>query len=256
MFIQELIKGLGSYFKAHQVIFKYKLWPYMIIPGIMSLCYIFTLIILGNIWFSHISDYINMNWIPGFLQGEVMQTITTFLLWVLLFLTGYISYQPFILILFSPVLGYLSEITENHIYKQESPPFNFKNLLKDILRSLIINIRNIIKMIFFIAAAWIFIIIPIIGTIISSFLILMIQSFYNGFSLTDYTLERKRFTVKESIAFIKNNRAMTTGIGLGFMLMMFVPVFGWAAAPAYGTVASTIAALEKINNKHLSDMQL
>ena len=253
MFIKKLLKGLGAYIKANQVIFKYKLWPYMIIPGIMSLCYILTLIIMGNIWFGDISSYIHMHWIPRFLQGEVMQMITTFLLWVLLFVTGYVSYQPFILVLFSPILGYLSEITENYIYNQVSAPFNFKNLLKDIFRSLIINIRNIIKMLFFIILGWFCILIPVIGPIISSFLILMIQAFYNGFSLTDYTLERKRFSVKQSIIFIEENRAVTTGIGLGFMLMMFVPVLGWVTAPAYGTVAATIAALEKINNQNLSN---
>lgn len=252
MFIKNLFKGIGAYLKAHKVISKYRLWPFMIIPGIMSLCYILTLIILGYIWFGDISNYVNQNWIPGFMQGDIMQTITGFLLWILLFLTGYVTYQPIILILFSPILGYLSEITENRIYKQESPPFNFKNLVKDIIRSIVINIRNIMMMLLFIIMAWIFIIIPVIGTIVSSFLILIIQSYYNGFSLTDYTLERKRFSVKQSVDFIKKNRAVTTGVGLGFMLMMFVPLLGWITAPAYGTVAATIAALENINNQKIA----
>ena len=40
---------------------------------------------------------------------------------------------------------------------------------------------------------------------------------------------------------------------MGFVLLLMIPVFGWFAAPGYGTVAATLAALEKING---SDQEL
>ncbi len=94
--------------------------------------------------------------------------------------------------------------------------------------------------------AWLVTVIPVIGPPVSAFLILIIQSYYSGFSLIDYTLERKRYTVGESIAFAKRNRSRVTGVGMGFILIMFVPVIGWFAAPGFGVVAATLSSLEII----------
>ncbi|GBC60820.1 hypothetical protein DENIS_1779 [Desulfonema ishimotonii] len=248
MFLKEFFRGIGAYAKANRAIFKYRLWPYMIVPGLMSFCYILTLVIIGRTWFGVLADYVNTQWVPGFMQGAVVEMLTTFLLWVLLMLTGYVTYQPVILVLFSPVLSYLSEITEVRVYNQPGPPFHIKNILKDIIRSILINSRNILKMLLLILMAWILIIIPVVGAILSTVLIVLIQSYYNGFSLADYTLERKRYSVRESIRFVSQNRARFIGTGMGFMLMLLVPVLGWVAAPAYGTVAATLSALEIIND--------
>ena len=249
MFLKEFFKGIKSYVKGHRVISKHKLWRYMIAPGILSLLYTLALIILGIMYFGDISGYINDNWIPEFMKWKMLETITSVLLWVLLFLIGFITYKPVVLILFSPLLSYLSELTENAIYGRPSPDFEFKQMLKDIIRGLVITIRNLALTILFILPAWLLVFIPVIGPVISTILISCIMFYYDGFGLVYLTLERKRYSVSESIKFVKDSRPRVMGVGMGFFLMMLVPLLGWFAAPSYGAVAATIAALEKIDTR-------
>ncbi|MFO7557359.1 MAG: EI24 domain-containing protein [Desulfobacterales bacterium] len=249
MFVKELFAGITSYKKANQVISEYRLWPWLAIPGILSLCYILMLAILGVIYFSGMSEYVNENWIPGFIRGDTMVVIVSILLWLFLIVIGYLSYQQIVLIFFSPILGFLSEIVEKRVYNQEPPQFQIKNFFRDIIRSFVINARNIGWMLFLTLMAWLVGIFPLIGAILSPLLIFVIQSYYGGFGLIDYTLERKRYTVSESIDFVHKNRAMVTGVGMGFILLLLIPLIGWFFAPGYGAAAATLAALEKINQE-------
>lgn len=251
MFLKEFFQGINAYFKGNRVIFKYRLWPYMIIPGIMSFLYILLLIFLGAVYLPDMSGFVMENWIPDFMKNGIMYFVTYALLWIFMILIVFLTYKSVILILFSPVLSYLSEVTETAVCNRTSPDFNFRQLLKDIVRGLIINIRNILMMLVFIFLAWLLIFIPIVGAIFSTITILLIQFFYDGSGLVDYTLERRRYSVRESIIFVRNNRARVIGVGMGFFLLLLVPVAGWFTAPAYGAVAATIAALEKINENDL-----
>ena len=128
MAIASLFASLGYYPKAHRAIIRHRLWPYMILPGLMSLGFFLTLIGIGNLYFSDISAYIYQNYFPGFLKWGILLTVMNLLLWVLLFLTGYILYQPVVLILFSPVLGFLSEMTERKVFGSPSETFKFDRL--------------------------------------------------------------------------------------------------------------------------------
>ncbi len=103
MLLKEIFKGIGTYGRAHKMILKHRLWRYMIIPGIMSLCYVVLIIFIGKIYFADISGYVNENWIPGVMKGGAMVIITTLLLWSFLFLIAYMSYKYVVLILFLPV---------------------------------------------------------------------------------------------------------------------------------------------------------
>ena len=249
MIIKEFLNGIRAYPRAHKVIKDHKLWPYIIIPGIISLCYVFLMVVVGKIYFPELIAYIWTHWVPSFMRWEFVRIITGFALWIIFILTIYITYQPVILVVFSPVLAILSETTEKRAYNREFPHFKLKAFFRDIVRSVHINLRNTALMIFFIIPAWLFIFIPVIGTIISAVLIFLIQSHYNGFSLADYTLERKRLPVKQRIEFAKTNRGRILGIGAGFMLIVIIPVLGWFMAPAYGTVAATLATLDVLDKE-------
>ncbi len=246
MFIREIISGFLTYFAAHGVMKRHRIWPYMVVPGILSLTYIICLVIIGTIYFPDITGYLYHQWTPGFLKTRIILMIYTFFLWVILILSGYITYQPIVLIFFSPILSYISEVTESCIYGSPGPTFSLKTLFQDLWRSIVINLQNLVRMVVLIILAWLFVLLPLIGAVISACLIFLIQAYYNGFALMDYTLERKRFSVKESVRFARSNRPRVIGVGIGFMAMMLIPVLGWFAAPTYGAVAATLGALDRI----------
>lgn len=244
--MKEFFRGIGAYPKAHRAIREHRLWKFMIVPGMLSLLYVAGLVFAGLTVFGDAANWIVAHWMPGFMQGDAARAVTSVLLWLLLLLSGYVTYQPVILILFSPFLSFLSEIAESRMTGNPGPPFEWKQLLKDIVRAVRINLRNLLRMVILILLAWLLAIVPLLGSMVSAALIFFIQAFYNGFALTDYTLERKRLSVPESVQFGKDHRGRVVGVGAGFMAMMLVPVIGWFAAPTYGTVAATIAAMDEV----------
>ena len=57
----------------------------------------------------------------------------------------------------------------------------------------------------------------------------------------DYTLER-HFKYRESVAFIRKNRGLAIGNGIGFLLLLLIPVVGVVLVlPLSVTSASVIA---------------
>lgn len=249
MAIASLLSALGYYPKAHRAILRYRLWPYMILPGLMSLGFFLTLVWIGSVYFSDIAAHIYQNYFPEFLKWGILLTVTNLFLWLLLFLTGYILYQPVVLILFSPVLGFLSEITERKIYGNPSESVQMRQVLKDALRGTLMSLRNLARMTLSILLAWLMIVIPFAGAAASAILIFLIQAYYNGCALADYTLERKNYSVQERIRFTRTHRARMTGLGMGFMFILFIPILGWFVAPAFGTVAATLSTLAALNEK-------
>lgn len=249
MAIASLIGALGYYPKAHRAILRHRLWPYMILPGLMSLGFFLTLVGIGIVYFGDIAAHIYQNYFPEFLKWGILLTATKLLLWLLLLLTGYVLYQPVVLILFSPVLGFLSEMTERRVFGSPSADLQIRQVLKDAMRGAVMSLRNLARMILAILLAWLMIVIPFVGAAASALIIFLIQAYYNGCALADYTLERKNFSVQERIRFTRTHRARMTGLGMGFMLILFIPILGWFVAPAFGTVAATLSTLAAINEK-------
>lgn len=247
MSILEIFRGLKIYFKANRFVTEYRLWRIIVIPGLLSIGYILFLIIMGVLYLPDISLYIDSTLMPEFLQGWVMRIALTFFLWLFLLIAGYISYREVVLIIFAPLLGYLSEKVETATLNKDPLPFNLKNFFLDIWRSVRIESKIITWMLIITIAAWLLAFIPLAGVVISPVLIFLIQSYYNGLRFVDYTLERKRYSVQESAYFAKTNRSRIIGIGIGFTLLLMVPLIGWFLAPGYGTIAGTLGALEKIN---------
>jgi CysZ protein len=221
----------------------------MMIPGILSLLYVLILLIVGAVYFSDISAYITQRWLPDFMKSGIMRVVTSIMLWIFLLLTGYITYKPVIMILFSPMLGYLSEVVEKSVYNSAIPDFDFKEMLRLAVRGLYLNLRNLAFMIILSLMAWLLVLIPLLGMLISPILLALIQFYYDGFGLMDYTLERKGLSARDSIRFAKSHRAAVMGVGSGFMFLMMIPFLGWFTAPSYGTVAATLAALEMTEQK-------
>ena len=89
--------------------------------------------------------------------------------------------------------------------------------------------------------------IPVVG-LISTPLLFFISSYYYGFSFMDYTAERRKLTVKESIHFVKQNKGLAIGNGLPFALALLIPVIGVSLSgfiALISTVAATMAILKK-----------
>ncbi|MCE3283025.1 MAG: hypothetical protein K0Q66_1762 [Chitinophagaceae bacterium] len=160
-------------------------------------------------------------------------------LWAIIMLFYFSLFKYVWLIIGSPVFAYLSEKTESIIEGKEFP-FSFKQLSKDITRGIGISLRNALWQTVYVIFIAILSLLPVIGwpaPIISIF----VECYYYGFSMLDYSMERHRKSVGQSIYFIGQHKGLAIGNGMVFYLMHLLPVAGWILAPAYAVIAATLS---------------
>ena len=251
--LKEIIISIQSFFDAHKFIVKHKLWKWIMIPGI-----IYTIFFIAGIYLFWISsnsaiEFILLktgvkSWLENmqdswlsffFIMGQIILRLV-----LLLF---YFSFFKFLfLIIGSPVFAYLSEKTES-ILEGKDFPFNFRQLIKDIARGIRIALRNILWQTVYIITILILSFIPLFGWI-APLVALLIECYYFGFSMLDYSSERNKLTAEQSIDFIGRHKGLAIGNGLVFYIMHIVPFIGWLFAPSYAVIAATLSLINAKKN--------
>lgn len=238
--------GVKSYSKAHDFIKEHKLWAYVVAPGIMNLLLFVVTLLIG--W--HYSDELTAYFMDLFGMNnsseDAMGWINSVLRWFfmiffrLLFLVFYLYlYKYVILIIMSPVLALLSEKVDQIISKNEYP-FILKQFINNVLRGIVIAVRNLAIEFCVLFALFLLSFIPILN-FFTPFLMLGVEFFFFGFSMIDYSNERKNMSVKESSTYIYENKGLATSLGGVFYALLFIPVIGLMIGPSYGVVAATLA---------------
>lgn len=244
--LKEIIISIQSFFEAHRFIQKHRLWKWIMIPGL-----IYCLLFIAGIYFFWISsnaaiefvlsetgvkawlDKMHDSWLNFlFIVGQVMLRLVLMLFYFSLF-------KFLFLIVGSPIFAYLSEKTESIIENKEFP-FNFPQLLKDIVRGITIALRNLLWQTVYVLTILILSFIPVAGWI-APVVALMIECYYFGFSMLDYSSERNKMSASQSIDFISRHKGLAIGNGLVFYLMHFIPFLGWLLAPGYAVIAATLS---------------
>ena len=260
-FFSDFFKAIGNCFKAFSVIFEKGLWPYsfvfLFVWILLWVLSIYGLFVLADGVSDWLSSYIDFNSIPEaghwlsfakpYLVGGfqfLIKLIFKFLFWFVS--STFLKYV--LLMILSPVFSLLSEKADEKL-TGNSYPFNFIQLLKDIVRGISINLRNMLLEYFFIFICFIIsVAFPPLFIVTTPFL-LFLGWYYVGFSLLDYSCERHKYGVSKSIQFIKSNRGTACGIGFAYSLFMALPflpgsVIGIMFGPSIGVVGSTISFLE------------
>ncbi len=252
--LKEIITAIQAYYKTHRFIIKHRLWKWILIPGIL-----YMLLFAAGIYFFFTSSSTVIEWM--FLKTGVKgwmdkwnETWLRFLLIFgrimihLVFLMFYFSLFKYVfLIIGSPVFAYLSEKTEA-ILEGKDFPFSLTQLLKDIVRGIRIALRNLLWQTVYAASIFILAFIPVVGWI-TPLISLLVECYFLGFSMLDYSCERHKLTTSQSIAFIGKHKGLAIGNGLVFLLMHIIPVLGWVLAPSYAVIAATISLYGDKENK-------
>lgn len=126
-------------------------------------------------------------------------------------------------------------------------PFSFTQLIKDIIRGIQLAGRNSLWQTVYAISIVLFSLIPVIGWL-TPIMAITIDCYYYGFSMLDYSMERKKKSVAESIFFIGTHKGLAIGNGMVFYIMHFLPFIGWILAPSYAVVAATLSVYP-INQK-------
>ncbi|MCZ4693912.1 hypothetical protein DWB61_03615 [Ancylomarina euxinus] len=251
-FFKDFGFGLRTYSEALSFIFKKKLAWFFLFP----LAFNILLFWFGWDIVNHFSDTSKMYLESqlhlkqaDFWGSGVLKTIMDAFVWLtfkimffLLFayLGGYI-----IIILMSPIFSYLSERTEK-IKTGLDYPFSFLQLLKDVLRGIIIALRNFSIELVLTILMFVLSFIPIIGWF-AAIILFFISAYFYGFSFMDYALERKKLNLKQSVQFMRENKGIVIANGFVFSLCLIIPFCGVSFssfAAIISVVAGTLAISE------------
>lgn len=244
--LKEIIISIQSFFDAHRFISKHRLWKWIMVPGLIY-CILFVAGI-GLFWSSSNAaiefiltetgaktwlDKMHDSWISFlFIVGQIMLRLVLLLFYFSLF-------KFLFLIVGSPVFAYLSEKTESIIEGRDFP-FSFSQLLKDIVRGVKIALRNLLWQTVYVLTILIFSFIPVVGWI-APVIALLVECYYFGFSMLDYSSERNKMSASQSIEFIGRHKGLAIGNGIIFYIMHIIPVIGWLLAPSYAVIAATLS---------------
>jgi CysZ protein len=243
--LKEIVIAVQSWGEAHRFIQKHKLFRFIIIPGI-----IYTLLfIAGMIFFWQSADGV-ISWVSrqlgveNWLQKERSEwlsflfVMTGMMMRLILVLFYFSLFKYFILIIGSPLFAYLSEKTEAIIEGKEGSEhsFNWSELKKDCSRSIKLALRNCGWQIVYLIALVLLSLVPVVGWI-TPLIALLMECYYFGFSMLDYSLARNGSTPSQSIQLIGRHKGLAIGNGVLFYITHIVIIF----APAYAVIAATLA---------------
>ena len=244
--LKEIIIAIQGYIKAHQFIKEHKLWKWIIIPGI-----IYTILFIVCMYYFGRTSSLFIDWLSNITglktwltkeQGGFMGfffALSGLFFWLNQMLLYFSLFKYMWLIVGSPVFAYLSEKTEAIIQGKADVPVNIPQLKKDALRGCQIALRNAIWQTVYMFSILLLTLVPLIGWASPLFAIL-VECYYYGFSMLDYSSERKNMKQEESIYFIGRHKGLAIGNGLLFYLMHPVIII----APAYAIIAATLSMHE------------
>lgn len=244
--LREIIIAMQAYVEAHRFIKKNKLWKWILIPGLIYAIffsiggYFFIRTAQSAIGFILLKTGLS-DWMESMQEGWLQYLFITgnIILMLILLLFYFSLFKYFFLILGSPVLAYLSEKTEC-IMEEKDFPFHLGQFLKDIARGIRIALRNLFWQTVYLLTIVILSFIPVLGWI-GPPITLFIECYYLGASMLDYSAERNKLSITESINFSNSHKGLAIGNGMIFYLMHLLPLAGWILAPSYAVVAATIS---------------
>ena len=231
----------NSFSDSFKVIKDAGLRKFYFLPGIISM------FLFGG--FIYLGEYLSLNLasaLENFFKlqeyGSILYIFIKILVWICTVFFYYLVYKSLLLVIISPILGYVSERVETHLTEKKFD-FTFKDNLRFLIRGIDIGLKSFFKqMVGTCVVMLLGFIFPINLSI--PLLIFIIQGYFTGFSFMDYTLERYNLSPKESLNFLKKQRVYAALCGGIFTLLFFIPVVGIFIAPLITCVATTMITLE------------
>ncbi len=247
--LKEIIIAIQSYRDAHRFIVKHKLWRWILIPGIIyTILFVIGIFLFGkscNAAINYLFQVTGLgNWMKTNAESwlHFLFIFGSYILWLLMMLLYFSLFKYLFLIVGSPLFAYLSEKTEAIIEGKEFP-FSFKQLLHDMGRGIKIALRNTLWQTVYTISILLLSLLPVAGWF-TPFFALLVECYYFGFSMLDYSSERHRLSTSQSIAFIGRHKGLAIGNGIVFYLMHAVILVGWILAPSYAVIAATLSLLK------------
>lgn len=270
-FSQQLTLGWGTYTDAHRFIKQHGLYKLFLLPVMLNILLFSLMMWLGITWAGTLADDLyqwlaldTVNWNHFNWLKDVIYWSLSIIFNLMVFVVYLATFRYIMLILIAPVLAYVSEKTEE-LATSKSYPFSMAQLLKDTWRGMRIALKNGLIELLLTVLLLLFGFVPVVGWV-APVLLFVLQSYFYGFSMMDYYLERQRYSPAQSREFIYQHKWVAIGNGTFFngtlyaitllmaalplvlaliaKVLFIIPIVFLSILPIYGAVAGTLAAMQ------------
>ncbi len=254
--MDQFLKGIRHFISATGFLSRNGLLYFYLFPLVLSILYYIGLIVVIKSFSGDLTEWLIGPYLPkqdpkfegiwsffNFLTAFAMRGILTIMMGIVIYLLSARFTKYIVLILLSPVFSILSEKTDE-IITGRNYPFSPVQLLKDVIRGIVMAIRNLFIELSLVA------LFTIAGFFAGPFAILvvpvlwLVSAYFYGFSMIDYTCERQKKGIGASVRFIRQNRNFALGNGLMYALLDTLPFIGLVIAPVNAVVGATTGILE------------
>lgn len=247
MFFTDLASAIKSYGEAIKYLSRLGLWGYFMIPAFIALGLIIGFGILAFSFSDNLAG-LALYFIPDSWETSWMGTALAVVNGIVVFVLGILLLRYLVIILSAPFMGPMTAKIEKNINGQLdlNQALRQGEWISDIIRSMRINIRNLLKEMLFTMPLLLLGFIPGLA-IVTVPLVFLIQAHYAGFGNLDYTLER-HFNVTQSIRFVRQHRGLSIGNGAIFILLLLTGV-GFLVAVPWSAAAGTISCARRLGGR-------
>ena len=247
--LKEIVIAIQSWGDARLFIRQHHTFKWIIGPGI-----IYTVLFLAAMYLFWSSSTDVVAWmnrqlnIETWLQKErneflsFLFVMNGMMLQIVLVLFYFSLFRTLILIIGLPLFAFLSEKTEAIIDGRTDYRFNWKDLKKDSIRAIRLALRNVGWQSVYLFGLILMSLIPLVGWI-TPVIALLMECYYFGFAMLDYSFARNGFTPAQSAAFSGRHKGLAIGNGFLFYVMHIL-IF---LAPAYAIIAATLS-FQRVKN--------
>lgn len=243
------LSGLKSYIQAHQWLTKTGRLKWLLIPLLIAI-----LLFPAYVYGVYHATTGSLQWLVNYFHWDAYSwgywlSLPVVIL-VVLFL-GYIILKNLIMLLCVPLNAYLADaLMDEEFGQSEQDTSLIKSMMRALGMTLLAILIGLISTIILIAIGFI----PVAGAIISLVLGILIQGFLAGWGFFDPVFERINYPVGKSFKRCLQLMPQIESQGIPFVLMFQIPIFGWALAPTYGTIAGVWYACQLHKQQQLIQM--
>lgn len=237
--IAKLISGIVAYFRALSFMSRKGYGKYFIYSGLIGL-----LIFASAVYIVRLLSPSLSSWTSSFIPWDI-EWITSLTGWISYLLSGatfIFIFKYLMLIMTSPIMSALSEKVEKDITGLDQNRSVIVHIIPDLIRGLRVNLRNIIRELFFLAILFFLSFIPVVG-IFTTILGIIIQGYYAGWGNADFWAER-HFNYRETVRYMKGEKGMLIGNGIVYIFLISIPIIGVFLGPPLATIAITSEAVK------------
>ncbi|MBW4552579.1 MAG: EI24 domain-containing protein [Aphanocapsa sp. GSE-SYN-MK-11-07L] len=228
-FVLRFWSGFGAFWQGFQFMGKHRLWPYVLLPSLLSV--VLGLLLLAGVY-TGVSEGILQLWHGRGVWAELYETGVSLLAGAIALFATLVIYQFLGSLLIIPFLGPLLAQVEKILHGQAIEVSLFKDF-QNAFVGIWIGIRDLFLQIFCLFISL------LLGPL-QPVLMITVTSHFLGRSSFDFLLEKHTQTLKERQAKTKTWWLEIQGLGLAEFLLLLIPIVGIFVVPASGLVGAAL----------------